>query len=128
MKPNYLSCIITHGNFATCLKQISEKLITPATEVFIYSNLELSLELIQEDIEEKIAQIKPEKTILFTDLAGGSCWLVANRIKKNSPDISVIGGTNVPLLVSYHLNCDKLNWNDLLEKIVSDGQKGVILK
>jgi len=128
MKNKYFTAIITHGDLAGCLKRVTEKLITPATKVFYYSNKESSLEDIEKEIQSLRTELKSEKSIFFVDLVGGSCWLLANRIKKNSPDINVIGGVNIPMLVSYHMNLESLEWDRLLEKITEDGKKGILAR
>ena len=128
MSANHFVCLITHGNFAECLKKLAEKLVTPAVDIQTYTNLTLSLEEIEKDILEKIEQIKPDKSLILVDLAGGSCWMSASRIKRDNPDIAVIDGVNVPLIVSYHINSTNLQWNDLLSKIVEDGKKGIITR
>jgi len=127
MSRNYYSCIITHGNLAHCLKGIAEKLVAPSVEVKSYSNLELSLEEIEKQIREDIEKQKPEKIIIFVDLAGGSsCWFLAHRLKKGNEDVTVVAGVNVPLIVSYQMYIERLEWKDLIEKIVEDGKKGII--
>jgi mannose/fructose-specific phosphotransferase system component IIA len=126
MSKNYFTCIITHGNLANSLKDISEKLATSGTQMFCYTNQHLSLEEIKSNIEERIDQLKPDKIILFVDLAGGSCWHLANRIKKDHKDAVIISGVNVPLIVSYQINYNCLEWDDLLNKIVEDGKKGIL--
>lgn len=128
MKQNYYTAIITHGNLAGCLKRVTEKLIVPSTEVAYYSNKDLSLDEIEKEIQNVRAESKPEKSVFFVDLVGGSCWLLANRIKRNATDMVVIGGVNVPMLISYHMNIDTLNWNQLIEKIVEDGKKGILAR
>ena len=128
MNKNYYSCIITHGDLAYCLKGVSEKIITPATKMYYYTNRELSLDEIEKKINQQINKLKPEKSVFFIDLAGGSCWLLANRIKKNNKDIAVVSGVNVPLLISYHINFNNLDWNNLLKKIVDDGKKGIVTR
>jgi len=128
MKETCLAIILTHGNLAGCLKRVSERLIVPSGEIIYYSNKKLSLEEIEKRIENKRKKLNPQKMVFFVDLVGGSCWLLANRIKKDSADIAVIGGVNIPMLVSYHVNFLRLPWNELLEKIVDDGKKGILIR
>ncbi|HID39956.1 MAG TPA: hypothetical protein EYP36_10650, partial [Calditrichaeota bacterium] len=98
-----------------------------SVEVKSYSNLELSLEEIEKQIREDIEKQKPEKIIIFVDLAGGSsCWFLAHRLKKGNEDVTVVAGVNVPLIVSYQMYIERLEWKDLIEKIVEDGKKGII--
>ena len=127
MSKNYYSCIITHGKLAHCLKGISEKLVVPAVEMEAYSNMELSLDDIEKKIQENLEKKKPDKIVYFVDLAGGSsCWILAHRLKKGNKNVAVIAGVNVPLLVSFQMYVDRLDWDDLLKKIVEDGKKGII--
>ncbi|MEJ2052551.1 MAG: hypothetical protein P8X42_01410 [Calditrichaceae bacterium] len=126
MTRNYFTAIITHGDLARSLIQVTKQLIVPATRIFSYSNKEQTLEEIETDIREEQNRNTPEKTVLFVDLVGGSCWILANRIKRNSKDIAVIGGVNLPMLVSYHINYNRLHWNDLLDKVVLDSNKGIV--
>jgi len=127
MNKNYYACIVTHGTLANCLKGLAEKLVVTSAPLVAYSNLELSLEEIEQNIWEDIEKQKPEKIILFVDLAGGSCWLLANRMKKRDENITIVAGVNVPLIVSYQMHVERLPWEDLLKKIIEDGKKGMIL-
>lgn len=128
MSKNYLSLIITHGNLASCLRDITEKLVVKTNKTLIYSNQQYALEEIEKQIQNTIETEKPDKTIIFTDLAGGSCWLTANRIKKNNPNIIVVGGVNIPMLVSFNINAGQMSWDELLDKMIVDAQKGIILR
>jgi len=125
-KKNYFTAIITHGDLAKSMEDVTKHLIVSSTKIFYYSNKKLTLEQIEGEIAEERERLQPEKSVLFVDLVGGSCWILANRIKHNSPDIVVIGGVNMPMLVSYHLNYNRLEWNTLLDKIVSDANKGIV--
>ncbi|NOX87399.1 MAG: hypothetical protein GXO77_00095 [Calditrichaeota bacterium] len=128
MKCKFLTFLITHGNLASSLANVSEKLIMPTTKLYCYSNQRWSSEEIEKDIIQKIKEEQAEKVIIFVDLVGGSCWIIGNRIKHINPESAVIGGVNVPMLVSFFVNCNRLDWNELLEKIITDAQKGIVLR
>ena len=123
---NYFTAIITHGDLAKCMEDVTRHLIVASTKIFYYSNKKLTLEEIESEIKKERDRLQPEKSVFFVDLVGGSCWILANRIKQTSTDIAVIGGVNMPMLVSYHLNYNRLEWNTLLDKIVSDANKGIV--
>jgi len=122
----YFTAIITHGDLSKSLDQVTNHLIVSSTKIYNFSNKKLTLEQIENEIAKERERLQPEKSVLFVDLVGGSCWILANRIKQNSPDIAVIGGVNMPMLISYHLNYNRLGWNELLDKIVSDANKGIV--
>lgn len=128
MSKNYLSFVIAHGCLACCIKDVTEKLILPSTELICYSNEEWTQEKIEEEIQALIDEQKPDKVFIFTDLVGGSCWISANKIKKTDENITVIGGVNVPMLVSYFINYERLECSALIEKISADAIKGVVVR
>ena len=128
MTTSYFVALVTHGNLGCEVKTVIEKLVHPLDHIFCYSNSVDSLDVLEEKILTKISETKAEHILLITDLMGGSCWLLANRIKKSIPEAKVIGGLNVPLLVSYLMNHDKLEWNELIDKMVEDGKKGMIVR
>lgn len=126
MNDGTLGCLITHGTLACSLKQVTEKLIKPAADIHCFSNQEVALEEIEERIKALVRETKPQRLIVFVDLVGGSCWLSANRLKQEFPDMVVLGGVNVPMLVSFHMNLSRLGWEELIEKIIIDAKKGVL--
>lgn len=128
MSKNYLNIIITHGNLACALKAITEKLVVPVTDFLCFSNEELSIEEIEAQITAKYREMQPQKIVVFVDLVGGSCWLSANRLKQTISPLVVIGGVNVPMLVSYQINYHRLEDGQLIEKIIADGQKGIVAR
>ncbi len=123
-----LAFIITHANLAHCLLKVSEHLTGLSDHFHVYSNEQLDLALIESEVVQLIGKKNPEQIIIFSDLAGGSCWALSMKIKKSFPQTSLISGTNVPMLVSYLMNYQRLAWPELLEKIVDDGRKGMVLK
>ncbi|MGD9488194.1 MAG: PTS sugar transporter subunit IIA [Calditrichaceae bacterium] len=128
MSGKHLSCIITHGDLSRELKNVADGLVGKIENEFFFSNKTKSLESIESEIEQKIEEIKPEKLIFFIDLVGGSCWVLANRIKKSRPEAVVVGGVNVPMLVSYHSNHERMDWEQLIAKIMEDGKKGILIR
>jgi len=128
MNEQTLSCLITHGNLACSLKEVSEKLIKPAADIHCFSNQEIALEEIESHIKGLIREMQPQRIIVFVDLVGGSCWFSANRLKHEFPQLVIVGGVNVPMLVSFHMNLQRLSWETLMEKIVADAKKGVVLR
>jgi len=123
---NYLTCIITHGTLACSIRKAAEHLTHPPSEVYCYSNQEAVLEEIEASIIKLAAEKNPDKIIIFVDMFGGSCWIAANRIKCKVENTSIISGVNIPMLVSYYINYERLDWEALLEKIVLDAKKGIV--
>ena len=45
-----------------------------------------------------------EPGIIFTDLQSGSCGFVARRLTLGAPNLVVISGVNLPLLIDFAMN------------------------
>ena len=126
---NYLSIIITHANLAAEFKEASQKLLPLDIPVLTYSNQKKDIDDIVTEAIGQIEKLQPEKTVIFVDLVGGSCWRAALNIKKDRENIAVIAGINIPGLVSFSTNLDRMNWQELLEKVEQDAIKAIkILK
>jgi PTS system N-acetylgalactosamine-specific IIA component len=68
------------------------------------SNRDLSAvaleELLRAMVEEHGARV------IFTDLAAGSCTIAARRVARARPDVVVVTGTNLTVLLSWALGTD----------------------
>jgi PTS system mannose-specific IIA component len=125
MKTDVLICLFAHGNLAGALKSVTENLGMHTKDFFCFSNQKKSIEKIEEEILLLIENKTPKNILIFVDLAGGSCWLSANRLKRENNNIDIIGGVNVPMLVSFFINSQRMDWSSLLEKVIADGKKGI---
>ena len=128
MSPSHYVAIITHGNLGCEIKQVIEKLVHPLDHVHCFSNQVDSLDILEQKILTAVSKCKPEHVLLIADLMGGSCWLLANRLKRNIPEAAVIAGINIPLIISYHMNHENLEWDELITKIIEDAKKGIVVR
>ena len=128
MNDNIFVAIITHGELACALANVAENLMSSEIPLHCFSTKILSSEEIINRLEEKIAHEQPKKVLLFVDLVGGGCWIIANKIKKNNDNINVIAGVNVPMIVSFLINFKRMDWPALMEKIAADAHKGIIVR
>jgi len=126
MSKNALSFVITHGNLAEALVEVSNLLTSPSVETYTYSNSVKSLDDLSAEISGIIEQHNPDNLVFFVDLMGGSCWMLINRLKQKYPHARLLAGVNIPMLVSFQINYSNLSWDELMEKTLSDGKKGII--
>jgi mannose/fructose-specific phosphotransferase system component IIA len=110
---------------ATCLQQAVEKILGKQENLFPYTNLEDSLAVLLKKINENIVNTEPQHIVCFVDLAGGSCWNLANMVQKQHSHVVVIAGVNMPMLISYFSNLNQLSFNELIEKTINDGRRGI---
>jgi mannose/fructose-specific phosphotransferase system component IIA len=117
--------IITHGDLAFALLDAAEKIVGKQEHVNIYSNKEDSLPVLNEKITKRLEEFKSKHILFFIDLMGGSCWNLANMIRKKYNHIIIITGVNLPMLISYFLNCQEMTFIKLVKKVINDGSRGI---
>ena len=117
--------IITHGDLGSALLDAAEKIIGKQDNVHIYSNKEESLTFLSEKIHKNLANIRTNNIIFFIDLMGGSCWNLANMIRKKYVNIKIITGVNLPMLISCFNNFEQMSFPDLIQKLIKDGNRGI---
>lgn len=93
-----------HGDFArglvTAVQQISGR-----GELFeTVSNAALGAEALAEAIAA--AATANAAGVVFTDLPGGSCTLAARRVARGHPQLAVVTGTNLAMLLEFALHGD----------------------
>ena len=121
----YACFIITHGNLAFELNEVAQEFLPLEIPIYLYSNKKDSIETIVSNAGKRIKESNPEKVIVFVDLVGGSCWHAAVNLKRNHDNISIIGGVNLPAIVSLATNIDRLEWSELVTKLEEDAVKAI---
>lgn len=117
--------IVTHGKFGIELLESAKMILgsVPDTTAVAFTT-EDSLESLKEKIESKIKD--GQRTIILTDIKGGSPFNVSYLLSTMNSDIKVMYGVNLPLVLSIStllssgvFEYDSIfdNYNDLIGKI-----------
>jgi len=119
--------IIAHEDLSFSLIQTVESVLGKQESVFPYSNKHDNLQLLAQKIKSQIETLQAEDIVCFTDLRGGSCWTLANIVRKEIPNMTVISGVNLPMLVTYFNNLNELPFEQLMDKVVNDACRGITI-
>jgi mannose/fructose-specific phosphotransferase system component IIA len=117
--------IISHENLAQALMQTVEKIVGSQKNVFTYSNSRDSLPLLAEKIKKQLEETGARQAVFFIDMMGGSCWALANIIRKEYPTMAIISGMNLPMLLSFFTNMGELSFTQLVKKVRDNGIRGI---
>ena len=128
MSKKYLTFIVAHEDLARVLLESVQRIIGQVEDVYTFSNKKDGLPIIVNKIEKQIAHSQAENLICFTDLMGGSCWTVANMVRKKYPRLVVISGVNLPMLITYFNNLLTMDFSALIKKTTTDGCRGIQIK
>ena len=119
--------IIAHEDFSSALLRTVEKILGPQKQVFTFSNQQDDLPVLVQRMITIIKKQQAENVVVFVDLKGGSCWNLTGMLHHQYPQLVAIAGVNVPMLVSFFNYQDDLPFEELINKTILDGGKGILL-
>ncbi len=117
--------IITHDDLAEVLLRTTGHFAETGNNIRCFSNQKEEIEAIVQHSVSFIRECAADTVFIFTDLVGGSCWQAGLRIRREIPGAVVIGGVNLPMLISFVAYRSKMESNALKNKIIEDAQKAI---
>ncbi len=115
--------IITHGDLARTLLETVNTLLPVPMEARTFSNRKMAIDTIIRTVTTE--HVEAKELLVFTDFRGGSCWQAAFRIKQALTSATVISGVNIPMLISFGINRERLQGAELIKKITEDAIKSI---
>lgn len=117
--------ICTHGKSAPELLKSAEMICGKQENCQTVSFKEgESLEQLKSEISEKISQLKGT-VFCLTDLKGGTPFNTLVSLLKSNPEMEIITGVNIPMLLELFINRSQLEKEELLSGIMEAGKTGI---
>ena len=117
--------ICTHGNSAPELLKSAEMICGKQENCQTVNFTEgESLEQLKTEISEKISQLKGT-VFCLTDLKGGTPFNTLVSLLKNNPEMEIVTGVNIPMLLELFINRSQLEKEELLSGITEAGKTGI---
>lgn len=117
--------ICTHGNSAPELLKSAEMICGKQENCQTVSFKEgESLEQLKSEISKKISQLKGT-VFCLTDLKGGTPFNTLVSLLKSNPEMEIITGVNIPMLLELFINRSQLEKEELLSGITEAGKTGI---
>ena len=117
--------ICTHGNSAPELLKSAEMICGKQENCQTVNFTEgESLEQLKTEISEKISQLKGT-VFCLTDLKGGTPFNTLVSLLKSNPEMEIITGVNIPMLLELFINRSQLKKEELLSGITQAGKTGI---
>ncbi len=118
--------IVGHGDFARTMVETAEKIVGKQPLIDIISNQGLSCEALNQKIKAVLDTNEKYENIIFIDLPGGSCSISCFRILKDIPDLHIICGINLVILIEFFMLRDKYLARELVPILIEKGRKNII--
>jgi len=120
--------VVTHGDFGAYLTEAAESIVGRQEQgVRVVS---ISPRVCVADLSQRIRRAIAELggadgLILFTDMPGGTPSNLAFPLVKDAPNVEMLTGVNLYMLVSAFNHRSDYTLQALVEKVLADGQKSV---
>jgi len=116
--------IVTHADLAEALVRAAERVVGSIEDVTLLSNEGLSRDDLQDAIEACVKDWK-EGGLLLTDFWGGSCHTCGSAAARRHGEVVIVTGINLPLLLDYLHNRDRLSAPELAERLQQKGRDSI---
>lgn len=116
--------IVTHADLAQALVRAAERVTGTFEDVVLLSNEGLSRADLEEAIETRV-QGWAHGGLLLTDFWGGSCHTCGASAVRRHGELIIVTGINLPLLLDYLHNRDKLGVSELAERLQQKGRDSI---
>ena len=120
-----MGLLVTHGGLASGLKDAVEQMLGQQEGFLTLSNSGLAGKDLIDKINHILAEQNHPATVLFTDIYGGSCWRSSRFVASQNPKVALVTGVNLPMLLTFFTNRAKLDFQQLLAKVVQMGEEGI---
>jgi mannose/fructose-specific phosphotransferase system component IIA len=112
--------VVTHGRLGGAMVEAAEEISGIHGGLVAISNEGVSPEELRLHLQ---AATVGRRVILFADLASGSCAFACRSMAMVSPDVAVVTGVSLPMLIDFLFHRD-LAVPELAERLVEKGRAG----
>ena len=118
--------IVSHGKLAEELLNaltiiLGEAVNIESISIGWYDDVEESKKKINESLK-RVSQ--KNGVVIFTDMFGGTPSNLSFSFLKDN-QVEIITGVNLPMLITFFNNKSSMNIDDLIDKTVNDGCRGI---
>jgi mannose/fructose-specific phosphotransferase system component IIA len=117
--------VIGQGDLPIALLDAARAIVPDTDGVSAISNLECSIGGLKARLEQAIVDLPEGDVVVFADMFGTSCANAGRDVKRSHPNVVVICGTNLPMLVRFLYHRHKKPFPELIPFLVETGRTAV---
>ena len=117
--------LASHGDLAQGMRQTAEMIIGTSENIYALSAFRDEDEAIGVQMERLLEKSGYKDVYLLTDLFGGSVNNDLLTIQQAHPEVTLIAGMNLPLVISVATQFQQID-EDMLGHLIEESQQGMI--
>ncbi len=117
--------IITHGGFAAGLLDAAQLIVGQQEDVLTFALSEGdSIDQLEMDVESGIMKLSESGSVLvLVDLFGASPFNVGLRLAQHYPEIKIVTGVSLPMLIEAVMNREFMELGELADHVAQTGRE-----
>jgi fructoselysine and glucoselysine-specific PTS system IIA component len=117
--------LASHGGLAKGMKSTLNMIVGDQASIEAYSAYdEENIDFVS-NIKKTIENKGAEQIVIVTDVMGGSVNTAMTELVLKNPEVLLITGMNLPLVLSLATCIDNID-SSTVDRLVEEGQKGII--
>jgi PTS system mannose-specific IIA component len=119
--------LLTHGSIGDAIIEAVDGIMGMNDGLFALSVTNMSVS----EITQRVLAIvngpdeKQDGVVIMASLKGGSCWNVAVSVCNEQPNVRVVSGVNLPMVLTFMTKRDTLTLDELVATLVDNGVRGI---
>ena len=125
------SLVITHGTIGIEFKNVVEMILGPTEGLDAMTNSGKSGSDITREVaiwlDESLSDSGQCPSLIMIDDYAGSCATAAQLAAKDRPDVAIVSGVNLAMLLGFVTWRDSSDFDDLVRKVVQKGREAITM-
>lgn len=117
--------IVTHGDLARALRAAAATIAGDVSRLEVVSNDGLTPEALLAEVQAAVDRAGDEGAVVFSDLGGGSCATACQLALRGNPQVRLVTGVNLPMLVDFVLRRGDLDLDAMVARLLQRGQSSI---
>lgn len=122
--PRVPALLVGHADFSRALLKVAEVIAGRVDDIPCLSNEGLSPDELTAGIRAELERLGLP-LLLLVDVANGSCYAAARRATRGLRGAHLLTGVNLPLLLTFIQNRDRLGAEELVNHVLDRGRAGI---
>lgn len=119
--PSVKGVVVTHGQLGGALVDAAEEITGVTGALLSLSNQGVGPADLRQSIVEAMGD---DPTVVFVDLASGSCGFAANTAMRGNSSVAVVTGVSLPMLIEFLFHRD-MELQELSQRLVDKGRGNI---
>jgi mannose/fructose-specific phosphotransferase system component IIA len=114
--------LIGHGDLPRALFRAATDIVGESEDFSVISNQDVAAPELESRLDHVLAEHGDREVLVFVDMFGSSCANVSTRARRRNPNVAVVCGVNLAMVVRFMYYRDRMSLAEIVELMRKTGQ------